>query len=659
MKTLNHIYKTKRKLQEFVELHQIGECKAVLLQIFSGKVDERFIRKIINESKHLIPHIQIIGTTTDGAISGNRVLERETLFAFMLFEKTQIKIHAAKNTRDDSLELSRNLTSMFGKRKKARVAIAFADGLHTNGDNFLKGFGEYDESLIVAGGMAGDHSEFEITYVFTHEVILSSGAVVALLYNPKLIVGTHAQYGWLAIGKKMVITKSKENRVYEIDGMRAVDIFARYLGEEAVRHLPSSGVVFPLIKTKEKLTRVVIGVRDDGSLLFGGNLEEGCEVTFGYGNAEVILEEYEKLKSKTNIHCSESIFVYSCTARKKLMGSNIALELSPLEAIASVSGFFTYGEFFSQKEEKDYQFLNQTMTILSLSEEPIEMKKYSVDPLPREQSRQNSILKSLAHLITQTTLELDEKNSELQKEVAKSQAKDNKLQQQSRLAQMGEMLAMIAHQWRQPLAAISSAAITMRMKAELGKLDIPTVQKKSSDILDYSQHLSTTINDFRNFFKPTKEKMETNFDTLVESTLSMIGTSLSNHNITITKEFQCSRSFISYPNEIMQVLLNLIKNAEDALIEQEGENPTITIRSYCDEGSYTLEIEDNAGGIEEHIIDSIFDPYFSTKTNKNGTGLGLYMSKTIIEDHCKGKITPINTGQGVIFRVKLVSLDWG
>ncbi len=655
MRNYNHTYSNKEQLQAFINEHNIAACSSILLQVFIGRTDESLIRTIIDECTGIIPHIEIIGTTTDGAIVGDSVTEVESVLSFMLFDATRIRIYSQPNEDDDSYSLSRKLISQFEKGEKAAVAITFTDGLTTNGDDYLKGFGEYDRELVVAGGMAGDNSAFEQTFVFTRDIVLSRGAVVALLYNPDLIVGTHAQYGWISIGKKMRITRAVENRVYEIDGISAVDIFAKYLGRDTIAQLPLSSVAFPLIKVNENITRAVVGMDEDGSLIFGGNLEVGEEVTFGYGNVEIILKEHERLAGRSDVSCSESIFVYSCMARKALMGQNIAMELKPLHTIAPVSGFFTYGEFYTNPD-RNYRLLNQTMTILSLSEYPVE-KQHCPDWVSLEPSRQNNILKSLANLITQTTLELEEKNSELQAEMEKNKVKDHQLVQQSRLAQMGEMLAMIAHQWRQPLAAISSAAITLKMKAELGKISDEIIQKKCNDILDYSQHLSTTINDFRNFFKPTRSKNETDFNSLIESTLNIIGTSLANHSIRLIREFECTEQFVSYPNEIMQVLLNLIKNAEDALIEQQSANPLIIIRTYCGGGSFTIEVEDNAGGIREEIIDSIFDPYFSTKINKNGTGLGLYMSRTIIEEHCRGTIEPINTGEGVIFRVTLVSLD--
>ena len=209
---------------------------------------------------------------------------------------------------------------------------------------------------------------------------------------------------------------------------------------------------------------------------------------------------------------------------------------------------------------------------------------------------------------------------------------------------------MIAHQWRQPLAAISSTSGGINLKAKLNKLDKDTAIELSSKISNYAQHLSSTIDDFRDFFKTNKEKKETTYDEILKSVLGIIETSITNKDIKLIKEFNSTKTFHTYPNEVKQVVLNLIKNAEDILLEKKIENPTITIETYDD----ILIVRDNAGGVPEDIIEKIFDPYFSTKTKKDGTGLGLYMSKTIIQEHCGGTLSVSNDKDGAVFKIKLI-----
>jgi signal transduction histidine kinase len=213
---------------------------------------------------------------------------------------------------------------------------------------------------------------------------------------------------------------------------------------------------------------------------------------------------------------------------------------------------------------------------------------------------------------------------------------------------MGEMLSMIAHQWRQPLSAISATSGSISLKARRDKLDKDAVMELANNITNYAQHLSSTIDDFRNFFKDKKDKESITLGEVVASTLSIVSMSLSNANIKILTNLNSDTPIQTYTNELKQVVLNIIKNAQDALIEKDIQNPYIKI----DVDNTTIKISDNAGGIPENIIDKIFNPYFSTKTKKDGTGLGLYMSKTIIEEHCGGKIGVENDKNGAVFTIE-------
>ncbi len=218
---------------------------------------------------------------------------------------------------------------------------------------------------------------------------------------------------------------------------------------------------------------------------------------------------------------------------------------------------------------------------------------------------------------------------------------------------MGEMISMIAHQWRQPLSAIASASALINLKAQLNKLDKETALEVSQNIANYTQHLSATIDDFRDFFKQDKEQDTTNFTYLVKSVFSIIRSTLENNNIAVIEELNCKDSFMAYSNELKQVIINLVSNAQDVLVEKKVQSAYIKLKSYSDDENYILEISDNGGGISEDVIDKIFNPYFSTRLKQDGIGLGLYMSKTIVEEHCRGKLSCYNTSDGACFKVEL------
>jgi len=265
--------------------------------------------------------------------------------------------------------------------------------------------------------------------------------------------------------------------------------------------------------------------------------------------------------------------------------------------------------------------------------------------------------------------EIQKLNEELElkvKQAIQNTAKKEKLlQEQTRLAQMGEMISMIAHQWRQPLGAISSALMSISTKQESGKYDLDNKEdrekflvfmtKKHTNIDNYVQVLSTTIDDFRNFLKPDKKRELVSIEAPILKALNIVQSSLESKNIILELELFVKDKILLYQNEMMQVILNIIKNAEDNFIEKKIQNPTLCIKTYKNDVTLFISITDNGGGINENIINNIFDPYFSTKNEKNGTGLGLYMSKIIVQEHNKGNLSVNNTNEGVRFLIEFTN----
>ena len=263
-----------------------------------------------------------------------------------------------------------------------------------------------------------------------------------------------------------------------------------------------------------------------------------------------------------------------------------------------------------------------------------------------------SLSQKLDHEISKQA-KLSNTNSELEKqlqeEIELRRKKEDMLLQQTRQAAMGEMISMIAHQWRQPLTVIGMIADNISLDVMFETLDTQKLQSSLKDISDQTKYLSQTIDDFRQFFVPNKEKDTIFLHDCVEGALNIIEQNLISHNIEVIKNYEDLTKINLYKNELIQVFINFLKNAQDAFEEKHIKNAKIelTIKEY--DTSVECSIEDNAGGIPLEIQKNIFDPYFTTKNKKNGTGLGLYMSKSIIEDHSSGTIKVSNTDDGVIF----------
>lgn len=417
MKVFNKIYINHQDLKKFVEDNGlIG--KNILLQIFTGICDLDFIDSLVKDIKSILPDIKIVGTTTSGEIIGDITTNRATVLSFALFENTHIETYGTKILKNSAFT-AQTLIEQFRGEERPNVAITFADGLHVNGEEYINKFIEYDSRLIIAGGLAGDNEQFKNTIVFTENSVYVDGAVVALLYNDDLEVVTKASFGWVSIGETMTITSSIKNVVYEIDGKKAIDIYAKYLGNDIALELPKTGIEFPLLVKRFGLfiPRAVVGKRSDGSLIFAGNLNEGEKVTFGYGNIEAIVEYSDEIIKSADLDVCESIFIYSCMARKALLRKSINFELSPLNKIAPTSGFFTYGEFFTNKNSDSVGLLNQTMTILGLSENRDRKRDRVKIDLKEEKRSENRTLKALTHLISVTSKELDSYKNRLEERV--------------------------------------------------------------------------------------------------------------------------------------------------------------------------------------------------------------------------------------------------
>jgi len=632
MKTVNTYYTSLDNLSSFIQDNNILDSSRLLVQVFSSQNDYTFISDLTKFFSENFPLSSLIGSTTDGEIKDGQVSTNTTVISFTIFEKVTLKTYISnefENYFQAGVDLATNIIE-----KDSKVIISFIDGLLGNGEEYLNGINSINQEIIVAGGLAGDNGTFTQTCVFTKDNIYEKGVVGVSLSSSSLKVFTDYGFNWLPIGQKLKITKADKNRVYTIDDKTAVETYGYYLGSDISEQLPNIGIEFPLILEKDgiEIARAVIGKNDDGSLVFAGNLHEGDEVRFGYGNADKILGKTQYHIDKLYNQPIQSIFMYSCMARRRFMPEKIENETLIYNQISPTSGFFTYGEFFSTDKSK--KLLNESMTLLALSEEEeSNTKKITV----RVEKNVSSTIQALSHLIHVSTQEL--------------QRKDEIMISQSRNAAMGEMLNMIAHQWRQPLNTISMTANNILMEQELECLDDENLVEYINSIVKESSELSEIIDNFRNYFSPTKEKEEIAITTIIEETLGIINSNLKDNNIELIIQNKSDSTIYTHKQELMQVLLNLINNSKDAFISNEKEKRVIIISTKNENENIIIDLCDNAGGINSNIINEIFNPYFTTKNDLNGTGLGLYMCKIVIEKYMNGKLSVENMKDGVCFTI--------
>lgn len=424
MKSLTFAFGNSVELAQQLSVQPVEDDTRLLIQCFCETTDEAQLTSLQKFFKHHFPKAVMIGATSDGAIAEEYIYVKSKHTAiFTIFEHTDI--HAAlirhSGNYHSNYESGKEMAkTLFSNRSKA--LITFADGIHTNGDEYLRGINAVDESIVVAGGLAGDGGALKKTYVFTKDGLCEKGAVGVVLESDRLRMVTDFGFDWMPIGKKLKITKSVRNRVYGIDGSPSVDVYAKYLGKEVAERLPQIGIEFPLVSIKDGMPvgRAVLHKHYDGSLSFAGNLEEGDEVRFGIADIDMILRgtdyRLQKLIAKTTQKI-EVVFIYSCMARRRFLGEFAQKEISAYARCAPTAGFFTYGEFYS--DQMGAKLYNESMTVLALSESEEPVCK-GIESTKEKKTAGAETLHAIAHLSNVVSEELESLNVHLEKRVKKA-----------------------------------------------------------------------------------------------------------------------------------------------------------------------------------------------------------------------------------------------
>jgi len=238
-------------------------------------------------------------------------------------------------------------------------------------------------------------------------------------------------------------------------------------------------------------------------------------------------------------------------------------------------------------------------------------------------------------------------------EVEKNRAKDRIMAHQARLAAMGEMLSNIAHQWRQPLNNIALYIQNLQIEFEKGVLTATSCREYVEECIKFLIYMSRTIDNFSALYQPDYDRQLFDLYHTVSETISLVREELESHGITIKLVKECDLTINGYKKEFSQVLLNIIHNAKEAIMSRQPAVPFVEIVCSHKGKSALVTIKDNGGGIPSELMDKIFDPYFTTKFQSQGVGMGLYMSKMVIEKHMGGRIYARNSSSGAEVTIEL------
>jgi len=397
MKLLNHRFSTIKKLSLFIE--KLNKNNEIFIQVFCGDFNSLKLQSVLDLLTTQLPSSNLIGSSTAGEICNGVISRNNILISFSLFENVKINTYYFSNSNFESGAKAANKVI----QPDTKACILFSEGLRGDPESFLNGFSSINKNVILAGGNAGDNAEFNKTFVIKGNQIFDKGIVLASLTSNTLVVSNQYVLEWTSIGKEMTITKADKNIVYEIDNKPILDVFAYYLGADAVKKIPQSVIEFPLIKIENDITiaRSLIGKTENGGGVFAGYFYNGDKVKFSTGSLDDVLVNASKLQLKLIKKPVEATYIYSCSVRDLFLKEYLNCEFELIENVAPTVGFFCYGEYFYKKEKT--QVLNTTTTTLSLSES----NRLPSNQENLEVTSKNSTLKSLKHLVNTTQKELD------------------------------------------------------------------------------------------------------------------------------------------------------------------------------------------------------------------------------------------------------------
>ncbi len=613
-------YRTDQRLALFIKENYTKE-DVLLIQIFTPSKSKELLLHITKYIKNLLPNSTIIATTSVKNILNSTIGEG---IIINFISRVDFEVKYYQNYHNCLKELKEDFFYLL-------YAVDFD----------RDGFKSEKKKLNLVASFYNDFILYE------NKILFEGGVVVSFkdLDSFDIRVCDFIQ----PIGRELKITKSKRNLLTKVENFTITKLYSHYLGEEFFKDLKEASFTFPLLlKDTNGYRASLILKTSSNSAVLDTKVDRYKKIRLGFSKSSKFYEKYIDMIKSFDLNKSSFVFILSSTARATFFEKN----------------GFEYDLGVGIFSDSEFAIVDGKVYDTNLSVIVVNFKKDPKDLLKLKRHQKNLLLKdditldALSNIAKISSDELEELNQELEKKVAieveKNLKKDAILIHRSRLAQMGEMISLIAHQWKQPLSAISATSSGLQVRAELDRYDKDFFINSLLKIENFVNHLSNTIDDFSNFFKPSKQKKEFILEDAILKALNIATYSLTKNSIKIEKNIQKDIKLNTYENELIQVLLNLIKNAENILIKREIKDPKIIINAKKVDNKVIIEVIDNGGGVEKEIIDKIFEPYFSTKATKDSTGLGLYMSKFIVENSLLGELKLKNEKEGTNFSITLV-----
>ncbi len=660
MRQLVHYYSDFENFYNWCQINSIEDSKKLLIEINYPSDNRLEITVLLNDLNGLFSEATIIGMQSFASYKNHQVtdLDKSPVISIMEFETSSISslvldmdTNYVKGAKEDYTIDIMKIESNLQPDTQAIQILSSYNTVHTS--SLINNLGQIFSHLKIFGGGATNNSNYSSdSFIFHNNRIYSNAVILIFMSGENLDINLFQAFDWKPIGKKKKITKTKNFSILTIEDSPALNIYKKYFP-----NIENNSSVFfqvPLYITKRNVSYSV-HIQDMNKvsqcIQTAQRLEKGDMVQLSIGNYNDMMNRTEEIYNFLSKTPTQALWIGTCISYEYGFRIPINYYLANITNNNNIFGYLTSQEYYNEENQFN-TYHNQTFVMASITESSsdyIELHEYTGENItPFEVANKNlySIMHKTANelnrlaenleiRVNQRTKELKILNEDLQirinDAVRKVKRQNTIMTQQARLASMGEILENIAHQWRQPLNTISWIMNDTLIKAQLGnhdEIDIEEVARKANNSI---QFLSNTIEDFRRYVDRSDLAQTFNMKATIESTIMLIKETLTKSRTNINLDCPENITYKGFENDFKHVIMNLLNNARDAFEEKDILDGEISIRVYHEKDELIIAVSDNAGGIPKPIVNKIFEPYYTTKHKTKGTGLGLYMSKNMIE----------------------------
>jgi len=658
MKQLVHYYDLHENFLTWIEEHEIRNSEKLLIEINYSSSDQVLLKELLENIGKALPDATIVGMQSFTSFINHRVTDLNTqpIISIIEFETSSISslvIDLHQNyIKDEEPEPDFLLIEEHLQPETKALEILSSYNEH-NTANYINLLGsEFGHLKIFGGGATNKEFYSQNSFVFHNGTIYDKAIILIFMHGENLNVELFQSFDWKPISKKKKITKIENDTILSIDKNPSLDIYKKYFPH--IEKDPSVFLQVPLYITKNNISYTVNILKSNfkkQSVIVAQELQECDVVQLSIGNYNAMMNRIQEIYSFLATTPAQAIWIGACISYEYGFRIPIIHYISNIKNNNHIFGYSTIQEYFNTENQPNTAH-NHTFVMAAISESTTdyitlkEFREQNITPfevanknlysiMHKTANELNLLTENLENMVNQRTKQLETLNKELQIKINNAVRKEKRqnaiMNQQSRLASMGEILENIAHQWRQPLNTVSWMMNDVMIKAKLGREEEIDLEELAKKVNNSVQFLSDTIEDFRRFVDHSDMAQTFYIKKVINSTILLIRETLVKSNIEIGLDCADDIKYKGFENDLKHVIMNLINNARDAFEEKKISNGLIFIRVYHENNELIIAVRDNAGGIPKDILKNIFEPYFTTKHKTKGTGLGLYMSKNMIE----------------------------